>query len=1206
MIDSKLLLADLKKQLKILESDLRSEAKRPSGEESERWAKELREEHQHARDHDRTARTFDDWLEGEISQAAVAWIVASVFIRFCEDNALLNDLWIAGPADRTQRASEAEMAHYARLPTDNARDWLKTAFGALADLPAGRALVDRRHNLVWRAPISAESASALLKFWRQTDDGGALLHDFTDPELGTRFLGDLYQDLSDYAKDTFALLQTPDFIEEFILDKTLTPAITEFGIAGLKLIDPTCGSGHFLLGAFERLHDEWESFNPGLSRRQRVQNALDSIYGVDLNPFAVAIARFRLTVAALRACGESSLVTAPAFSYHLAVGDSLISQQGRQGDLFEDAEEPYSYTSEDIGEFKGILEPGTYHVVVGNPPYISVRDKALNAWYRESYEYCKGKYQLTAPFMELFFRLAIKGSSESGSGHVGQITSNGFMKREFGKTLIQEFLSGKSISNPVDLTHIIDTSGAYIPGHGTPTVILVGRRRSPVESKVRAVLGVRGEPGRPKDPAKGLVWSEITAHVDDQSFDGKFVTVASPNRESFARHPWSLSGGGAGGLKSILEESGVSTPAAIAHRIGVFGVIGSDDAFMLPEHTVRQNSEPSAYKPLVVGDQVRDFRITSAEPAFFPYSALHSLIPLEQFPSAARRLWALRTELGNRATFSRGTYFSDGRPWYEWHQLPKDAGAHEWTITYAFVATHNHFVLDRGGKVFNRSAPVIKLPAGASEEQHLALLAILNSSTACFWLKQVCHDKGNGGIGGGIADQEWERFFEFTGTKLQEFPLPTQLPIDRGRALDELASTLGSNSAKETVTNFANGAAGRTLKEELSRAFELWTSMLARMLFEQEELDWEAYRAYGLIENDLTYNGSGMRKGLDRGTRTFELLLAQRQEAGIEETAWFERHDTTPQTSIPSLWPDDYKDLVQRRLREIEDNPEIQLLERPEFKRRWATEPWDAQQQRALRELILDRLENPALWKDAQGACSKSVAQLADVAGHDAVLVEALQVLTGSSHVELVPALTSLLADQSVPYLAQLRYKESGLSKYRGWQGVWDLQRREDSGEKVDVPVPPKYKPVDFQKTSFWQARGKLDVPKERFISFPGLLRSGDITPVFGWAGWDHATAALALARATVELDAEGATPEQLKPMLAGLHELEPWVIQWHSDVDPAMGSSPAAAITGMLDSYLSRLALTRADLTNWRPAASTVRGRRRNNASVEDTETLV
>ncbi len=57
------------------------------------------------------------------------------------------------------------------------------------------------------------------------------------------------------------------------------------------------------------------------------------------------------------------------------------------------------------------------------------------------------------------------------------------------------------------------------------------------------------------------------------------------------------------------------------------------------------------------------------------------------------------------------------------------------SIAFAFVATHNHFVLDRGGKVFKQSAPVIKLPAGATKAEHLGLLGLLNSSTACFWMK---------------------------------------------------------------------------------------------------------------------------------------------------------------------------------------------------------------------------------------------------------------------------------------------------------------------------------------------------------------------------------------------------------------------------------------------------------------------------------------
>src|SRR5437660_2978049 len=105
--------------------------------------------------------------------------------------------------------------------------------------------------------------------------------------------------------------------------------------------------------------------------------------------------------------------------------------------------------------------------------------------------------------------------------------------------------------------------------------------------------------------------------------------------------------------------------------------------------------------------------------------------------------------------------------WYEYGRLTYNKFRTPLSIVFAFVATHNHFVLDRGGKVFKQSALIIKLSHDATEDDHLALLGLLNSSTGCFWMKQSFHDKGGGGIGGGIAQELWEHFFEFTGTGLQ-------------------------------------------------------------------------------------------------------------------------------------------------------------------------------------------------------------------------------------------------------------------------------------------------------------------------------------------------------------------------------------------------------------------------------------------------------
>jgi hypothetical protein len=62
------------------------------------------------------------------------------------------------------------------------------------------------------------------------------------------------------------------------------------------------------------------------------------------------------------------------------------------------------------------------------------------------------KYALTVPFMERIFDLAVQGAAENGyqGGFTGQITSNSFMKREFGKKLIESYIPRW------DLTHVID------------------------------------------------------------------------------------------------------------------------------------------------------------------------------------------------------------------------------------------------------------------------------------------------------------------------------------------------------------------------------------------------------------------------------------------------------------------------------------------------------------------------------------------------------------------------------------------------------------------------------------------------------------------------------------------------------------------------------------------------------------------------------
>jgi len=359
----------------------------------------------------------------------------------------------------------------------------------------------------------------------------------------------------------------------------------------------------------------------------------------------------------------------------------------------------------------------------------------------------------------------------------------------------------------------------------------------------------------------------------------------------------------------------------------------------------------------------------------------------------------------------------------------------------------------------------------------------------------------------------------------------------------------------------------------------------------QEELDWALYQRYGLIE-EVTYTGD--LPDLKLGERAFEIALAQDVAAGSESTAWFGRHESTPTTAIPDVWPEGYREVVQRRLDVIESHKFIRLLEKPEFKRRWATEPWEKQVERALRGWLLDRLEDRRFWFDGSGRPAvRSVGQLADEASRDADLVSVLELWSGHKDQSVTASLTALLDTESVPFLAAYRLKDSGLRKREAWEQTWELQRREDAGEGVgDIPVPPKYTSADFRKASWWQHRGKLDVPKERFILYPDAGRETDPTPVLGWAGWDHAQQTLALASLIQDRETEGWDDERLIPLIAGLNELQPWVRQWHDETDPTFGVNLADYLEEQLRSRASQVARTLDELHAWRPAPPT-RGRK-------------
>ena len=1075
-------------------------------------------------------------------------------------------------------------------------------FREASALPGLDGVLGDGESPLWLVDPPADACTRMLALFRAADDDGGLTHDFTDPSWSTRFLGDLYQDLSVHAQKTYALLQTPDFVEEFILDRTLTPALEAFGLAKTTLIDPTCGSGHFLLGAFHRLFQAWRAAEPGASERDLAQRALDAVTGVDLNPFAASIARFRLLIAALQASHITRLADAPQFHINVAVGDSLLwggtAPSFKGFELGATGETQFVYRTEHAEDLRRIFAK-RYTAVVGNPPYIIARDKELNAQYRYSFpKSCRGKYSLAAPFMEAFFDLAgVPDSLSNQAGCVGMITANSFMKREFGKGLIEQCIPSW------DVTHVIDTSGAYIPGHGTPTVILFGRNQAPVKATIRTVMGIRGEPATPNDPRCGLVWQAILEQVDHPESPDSYVSVGDVSREIFARHPWSVGGGGASALRERLEAANPARLGSTTDVIGFGAITGADDAYAADrvEQWRRRGAESHHLLAYAVGDAVRDWGIVDPPTVIYPYGTGGGR--LASLPAGVGRvLWANRTTLTDRLYFGK-TNHERNMPWWEFAIFFPERLFDPPSIAFASVSTHNHFVLDRGDRIFKQSAPIIKLSAsGRTLDAYFRVLGCLNSSVGCFWMKQVFHNKGasTDGRGARVSGVDaWDNTFDHDGSKLKAFPLPG------APGVGQLASTL-DRTAKSAMTYLPSGEVNRRMPSrlQLDRSHAEADRIAAEMVALQEELDWECLHLYGLTEEPLTVPEGGEAPPLNLGERAFEIILARKVAAGELETAWFTRHRSRPITEIPGHWPQWYRDLVARRIELIETDRDVGLVERPEHKRRWVREPWEKLEQAALQDWLLDRLEDRRLWFDGSGdaerATCRSVAQLADrVAAIDPDFAGVARLWKGTVEIDPVAVIAELVADEHVPAQAAARYKGKGMDKRGQWERTWDLQRMEDLGEPLPdgmerIPVPPKYGQGDFAKTSYWRQRGKLDVPKERFTSVAGAERDADPTLVLAWAGFDHAELAQAIGTVLVERQqTDGWDADRAWPLVVALAELLPWLDQWHSEVDARWGDSPAGLYRTIAEQQALAGGRTLADAPEWRPPAP-VRGRKK------------
>ena len=139
------------------------------------------------------------------------------------------------------------------------------------------------------------------------------------------------------------------------------------------------------------------------------------------------------------------------------------------------------------------------------------------------------------------------------------------------------------------------------------------------------MLGITGEPGAPQDAAKGIVWSAILDQIDRPGSESEWVSANDSKREKFAKHPWSIGGGGAAELNEAINtqsENVLGDYVQIVrkkHVIGFGCVMGEDEAFTLPLDSHRLSVIAREHRrPVVEGELIRDWNLEPASEANFP------------------------------------------------------------------------------------------------------------------------------------------------------------------------------------------------------------------------------------------------------------------------------------------------------------------------------------------------------------------------------------------------------------------------------------------------------------------------------------------------------------------------------------------------------------------------------------------------------------
>lgn len=599
------------------------------------------------------------------------------------------------------------------------------------------------------------------------------------------------------------------------------------------------------------------------------------------------------------------------------------------------------------------VDDSGFDVVVGNPPFVTARNPNKRELWRKRWpRVCTGTYQLVCPFMELGFSLL------APRGQLGVIVSNAFGTREFGQPLVEEFLPG------VTLQKIVDCSGLAFPGHGTPTWLVFGNALSPDATRpVRTSVILPGGGDLRTAPEDSPLWRTLADHHDQPGFSDNRIAVSDWPRLELFKWPLNLDYD-AYQLRRLIENN--NTGKIGNHIEGTIGRVcftGADDIYFVPEGQCRRlGIETQAMARFVVGDLLRNWMHSEVH-CICPYDLDGKRLPESKVSGLLRYLHPWSEFLRARLSYEQ-TQEERGLAWWEFSIVFPERIRGGLAISITEIATHNHACVIQKPFLANRANPIVQLKTGASHQEFHLLAATLCSSTALFWMKQVCYNKGAG------KDEERDRF-EFAGGKIQQLPvalsieealsgkpnaLATRL-IELAQACDQRAQQSSALALKKLFERpgEAYGSWNSLLPSYLSpnpahvRSFEVENDLRsaqenmrrvrdrvkAEMVALQEEMDWLTYALYGLLPSEklsCCVSHDSFRavvppapiEQAQRPFRLWELAGGDYQKA---------------QQLIPDDWMPEQRQTWEARLAEIRDNPHIRRIEQPVYKRRW-DEQW--------------------------------------------------------------------------------------------------------------------------------------------------------------------------------------------------------------------------------------------------------------------------